>query len=88
VWGGRQSLGRIGLEAGRRTWQRDVLVIAQVRVGLGMALPVGYDRSLGIADGDLLPDGLLDRFRQRAELSSCGRSIGGRETGKAFEQFD
>ncbi len=57
----REPLCRVLVERHRHRGQRHVLVVAQLGIRLGIALAVGDDRRLLIADGQRRPDGLLSR---------------------------
>ena len=65
---GGQPLGRVGLEANRAGWQRHVLVVAEVAVGLGVALLAGDDVGVGVGDSEGVHDGVLDRLALHAGL--------------------
>ena len=62
--------------------ERDILAVAQVRIGLGVALPVGDDLGVVVPDRQGCPDGLLGGAgRQRmaaARLHLSGKAAQGK----------
>ena len=80
-----EALGRVLLEPFDRARERDVLVVAEVRVGLWMAPAAGGDRGVGVSQRECVPDRLVDGFRERAEASDDLGSVGRSEAPKRLE---